>query len=140
MKTTTILLAAFLISSCSEEKKKPEQHPTAQTNQAESFDNFFEKFSADPVFQKSRIKFPLVSQVYDIEADKDVMSTIEASKWEFFNIKQLKQDKKYILKVSREKQQYVVNFKVEDTGVYVDYIFERQSGKWTLIKIADQST
>lgn len=137
--TTTILLAAFLITSCTEEKKKTEQ-PKAQTNQAESFDNFFEKFSADSVFQKSRIKFPLVSQTYDIDSDKDVMSTVEATKWEFFNIKQLKQEKRYIFKISREKEQYIVNVTMEDTGVYVDYIFEQQSGKWTLTKIADQST
>lgn len=34
----------------------------------------------------------------------------------------------------------LVNVTMEDTGVYVDYVFERQSGKWTLIKIADKST
>ncbi|MCS3798877.1 DUF4348 domain-containing protein [Niastella sp. OAS944] len=141
MKTPTILLAAFLITGCSEESKKPEQ-PTAQTNhaQAESFDSFFEKFSSDSVFQKSRIKFPLTSQVYDIDSEKEVTSTTDASEWAFFNIKQLKQDKKYIFKTSSEKEQYIINVKMEDTGIYVDYIFDRQSGKWTLVKIVDQST
>jgi hypothetical protein len=39
-----------------------------------------------------------------------------------------------------EKEQYIVNVQMEDTGVYVDYIFERHTGKWTLMKIVDQST
>ena len=141
MKTTTILLAAILITSCSEENRKLEP-PTAQTNpdQTETFEVFFKKFAADAEFQKSRIKFPLTSEVYEFDSDKPVTSTIEANKWEFFNFNPSILNKKHLVTTRKKKGQYIVNIIIADTGVYVDYIFERQNGKWTLIKIADQST
>lgn len=141
MKTTTILLAAILITSCTEENRKLEP-PAPQTpaEQAETFEVFFKKFAADAEFQKSRIKFPLTSEVYDIDSEKPVTSTIEANKWEFFNLNQPMLNKKYVLTTRKKKGQYIVNIIMADTGVYVDYIFERQNGKWTLVKIVDQST
>lgn len=142
MKTVfTIAIASLILLSCSDEKKKPAQPVSQTTNiKAETFETFFEKFSTDSVFQKSRIHFPLATETYDIDAEKSIPSTIEAGKWEFFNIKEIRQDKKNIYNIRKEKDQYILNGQIEDTGVYVDYIFEQQEWRWVMVKIVDQST
>lgn len=105
---TKIILALLICSSCSNEAINREKSKFQKSNKdIENFDVFFKKFSSDSVFQRSRIKFPLTVETYDIDLDRDTTSTIDAGQWEFFNIKEL--DDNYILTTSIEKDTYTVN-------------------------------
>ena len=139
LTSLTLILLFFL--SCADEKNKPAP-PVQQATEShtENFDTFFEKFSSDSVFQRSRIKFPLTTETYDIDAEKMVMATIPAREWEFFNIREITRNKKHIYNTRKEKDKYILNATVEDTGIFVDYIFEQRDGKWVMVKIVDQST
>lgn len=135
-----IVVILFVFISCADRGKKDEKSiPQKTESQIENFEVFFDKFSSDSVFQSSRIKFPLPVETYDIDSEKFDKSTIAADKWTFFNIKELDK-KKYILNTIKEKDQNIVKIQVEDTGVSVDYIFQKQEDKWMLIKIVDEST
>jgi Domain of unknown function (DUF4348) len=143
-----ITLTFFVFISCADRVKKNEkaipQKAESQIHQKtesqiENFEVFFDKFGSDSIFQSSRIKFPLPVETYDIDSEKFDKSTITADKWEFFNIKKL--DKKYTFKTIKEKDQNIVRAQMEDTGVSVDYIFQKQQeNRWMLVKIIDDST
>jgi hypothetical protein len=139
MKTLATIISLFLLfASCSNGNTNPDKaRPHNSNNQVENFEVFFEKFSSDSVFQKSRIKFPLPAETYDIDKGSYLKSATNAAEWSFFNIKEL--DRK-ILTTSKEKDQNTVNIQIEDTGVSVDYIFRKQGNKWKLTKIVDSST
>jgi len=89
MKTiATITLVLLIFLSCSNEKINPEKpEPSTSNNNVENFDSFFDKFSSDSVFQRSHIKFPLMTESFDVGSDKTNTSTVNADKWSFFNIK-----------------------------------------------------
>ena len=134
-----IILVLLIFSRCSNEAIKPEKFRNQENNnQVENFDIFFEKFSSDSLFQRSRIKFPLSIETYDIDVDSNIKSTINAGKWEFFNIKGL--DSNYIITPGKEKDQNIINLQKKETGISVDYIFQKRGDKWIMVKIIDQST
>lgn len=140
MKTITIFsLTLLILASCSDNKNNQAKPATQRAKtQAESFDTFFERFSSDSVFQKSRVNFPLNMEVYDVGADSTTTPVIKANEWSFFNIKAL--GKKYIFKTRKDNNRYILTAQIEDTGVYVEYIFDLRESKWTLVKIIDEST
>jgi hypothetical protein len=140
MKTVAGIIVALLMgSSCSNEAVKPEKSRNQENNnQVENFDVFFEKFSSDSLFQRSRIKFPLPVETYDIDLDSNIKSTMEAGKWDFFNIKEL--DSNYIITPRKKKDQNIINLQKKETGISVDYIFQKQGDKWIMVKIIDEST
>ena len=111
-----------------------------QAQQQENFTIFFQKFSGDAAFQKSRIKFPLAMVTVD-EDNSSTTKTISASKWEFYNIRELKKDKKNIFKVSYpKKDQAIVIRQLEDTGVQLRLVFRFIDNKWQMVQLRDEST
>lgn len=141
-----LLLLAIIISltGCSSQThsiKKSEKDitykssTTSTTTFNETFEVFFKKFSTDSVYQLSRIVFPL--NVEELETDDARISTMTAKEWGYMNFV-LK--KPYLMKTISVNDTTKVNVQMEDTGVYVDYLFTTIDGKWMLVKIVDQST
>jgi len=135
---TTIIALLLIFASCSDRNINPEKVRSQKSNNnVENFEVFFEKFSTDSVFQQSRIGFPLPVDTYDTDTENFKRSTVSATEWSFFDIKNLG---KKILKTSKEKDRITVNIQIEETGVSVNYIFRQQKNDWLLIKIIDEST
>lgn len=110
-----------------------------------SFENFFETFSKDSIFQLNRVHFPLECQSFDID-DKVETVTIKESEWR--NIDFLKDTSAYKNETDKFKplieksNKDTVNYTREglDNGIHIEYTFIKEKGKWYLVKIFDRST
>lgn len=112
------------------------------------FDVFFELFSKDSVYQKSRVKYPLRYEFSSSEtAYQDTEVEFIKSESEF-NYQDFTKDS---LAMQREVDAYTVK-KVKtdegieysqlgyDNGIHVVYKFKMSNGCWNLVKIEDHST
>jgi hypothetical protein len=111
-----------------------------QENKKENFDKFFEEFSFNDGFQKSRIKFPLLTLRFN--DDKGALDTlyVKANDWKYNSFYfrtewhargQIYDSFKHELKDTDERV-----FEWIGIGNDVDdlYFFKRIDGKWYLIK------
>lgn len=103
----------------------------------ETFDEFYKKFKSDSAYQVSRIVFPLTVETYDLDAEAFLTSKMDKKEWGFMNFER---KKPYHFEVESAKDTMKVNVQIEETGVFVDYVFTLVDNKWKLIKIVDQST
>lgn len=106
-----------------------------------SFPDFVKKFSEDSVFQKKHVKFPL-KIIFDgtsyEDSDSVSISFMEKSEWKFITLKDsIIEDIKYIHKVNSTN--YIVTEWGEDTGIFIDYNFEKSGKMWILTRIEDHS-
>ena len=104
-----------------------------------SFPDFVKKFSEDSVFQKKHVKFPL-KIIFDGTSYEDSVSIsfVEESEWKFVTLKDsIIEDIKYIHKVNATN--YIVTEWGEDTGILIDYDFEKSGKMWILTRIEDHS-
>ncbi|PLK44822.1 DUF4348 domain-containing protein [Emticicia sp. TH156] len=136
-----LLLLVFIISmSCNNQSKESANKIVSKgmNLKEESFDDFFHSFSRDSVFQNSRIKFPLLVIIDDI--DEKEQKLITQKDWGFFGIAKLSKPK-YIQTVEKiNSQEYHLTIQMEDTGVYVVYVFKREKNSWMLTQMIDSST
>ena len=106
-----------------------------------SFPDFVKKFSEDSIFQKKHVKFPL-KIIFDgtcyEDSDSVSISFMEKSEWKFITLKDsIIEDIKYIHKVNATN--YIVTEWGEDTGIFIDYNFEKSGKMWILTRIEDHS-
>lgn len=111
------------------------------------FDEFFEKFSKDSLFQKNRVKYPLkTSYIEDIETGnfttKLISNAREYNYIDFTKDKSAmdKESDKYSIDI--ENLEEIVYYKLlgYDNGIHISYKFELIDGCWLLIEILDEST
>ena len=106
-----------------------------------SFSDFVKKFSEDSVFQKKHVKFPLeiISDGYCfVDSDSVSISFVKESEWKSITLKDsIIEDIKYIHKVNSTN--YIVTEWGEDTGIFIDYNFEKSGKMWILTRIEDHS-
>lgn len=119
------------------------QTPDSTVKYEEDFSSFFEKFSSDSVFQKSRVLFPFSEISYDIE-DNQSTSSINEDDWKFIHLKY--DSTNYYREIDGYEQIFEVNsdkakvgYRGIDNGIYFDYIFENQDGNWILTSFIDYS-
>lgn len=111
------------------------------------FDEFFEKFSKDSLFQKRRVKYPLkTSYIEDVETGnlttKLISNTYEYNYINFTKDKNA-MDKEYDkYSVYIENLEEIVYYKLlgYDNGIHVSYRFELIDDCWLLVEILDEST
>lgn len=106
-----------------------------------SFPDFVKKFSEDSIFQKKHVKFPL-KIIFDgtcyEDSDSVSISFMEKSEWKFITLKDsVIEGIKYIQKVYATS--YIVTKLGEDTGINIDYNFDKSGKTWVLNKIEDHS-
>ena len=117
------------------------------TNCLIDFDEFFERFSKDSIFQKQRVNYPLKWSYYDESYEK---LTIDYVRQEDFTYIDFSEDKNamekesgkykiFIEKKSKNKVTYLL--KGYDNGIYMKYIFKLDKKEcWFLVEIVDEST
>lgn len=111
--------------------------------QGEKFDIFFNKFTSDSLFQLERVKFPFTLVTWNIDEN---LATEEISRehWRYLRFEYKPEfGTRDIDAYTQEIEIYTDSAKVEirgvDNGIYVDYIFNKVEGKWTLTLGRDYS-
>ncbi|MCD6012351.1 MAG: hypothetical protein K0Q79_2213 [Flavipsychrobacter sp.] len=136
-----LTLAACASESEHEKNQKRDINRAEQTEDVslanESFREFYKIFSSDSAYQVSHIIFPLLVETYDIDNDGFINSTMDRKEWGYmdFDLK-----KPYILKTESAIDTIKINIQMEETGVFVDYLFTTVNKTWMLVKVVDKST
>lgn len=101
----------------------------------EIFDDFFEKFKSDTLFQIQRIDKPLSVIISDEETDEEEMQEI---KYVSFNQKDW--DVKIDINTKKISKD-TINVKLEgiDTGIHIEQLFALRFNKWYLFQIKNLS-
>jgi hypothetical protein len=101
----------------------------------ENFDDFFEKFKSDTIFQIQRIDKPLSVIISDEETEEEEKQEI---KYVSFNQKDWDVKIQFnIVKVSKDTMNVILEGK--DTGVHIEHLFAKRSDKWHLFQIKNFS-
>jgi hypothetical protein len=115
---------------------------SSETNEA--FNKFFEKFRNDSLFQIDRVAFPVATWIWETGEEKPEQKTINKEDWRFLDFHY---DQSF---ANREVDAYTQEVKVYgdtvkleirgvDNGIYTDFEFTRQKGKWYLVTEKDYS-
>jgi Domain of unknown function (DUF4348) len=109
---------------------------TDKNVQGENFDDFFNKFKSDSIFQMERVKFPLQLVTWDID-DKLTTEKINREDWRHLRFEYKDEfGTREIDAYTQETKIYADSVKIElrgvDNGIYVDYVFNKVVGQWTL--------
>lgn len=107
----------------------------------EKFTDFWKLFHGDPVFQKSRIKYPIPYVFYENEYDgtDEVQQTIRYIKETEWNYDEIYDNITFIEIVEKNQDSYIACRRGNGCGIYIDYYFELFNGKWYLTKVEDYS-
>lgn len=115
-----------------------------------TFEEFFENFAKDSLFQKNRVKYPikLINGYYDFDKRKDTTSIeliLNKNKFNYIDFTKDKNamDKEYDkYSVSIENLDSITNYKLNgyDNGIRVNFKFKLINGCWFLVEILDEST
>jgi hypothetical protein len=116
---------------------------TDKNVQGENFDDFFNKFRSDSLFQIERVKFPLTLVTWDID-DKFATELVERENWKHLRLEYKDEfGTREIDAYTQETKIYADSAKIElrdvDNGIHVDYVFNKVEGQWTLTTERDYS-
>ena len=116
----------------------------------ESFDEFFERFAKDSIFQKNRVKYPFkyLSSEYDFEKRKDTINTEFILNKDNFSFIDFTEDKNAMDKefdkytVDIEDLDSIKNYRLNgyDNGIRITHKFKIIDGCWYMVEILDEST
>jgi hypothetical protein len=149
-----ILILAFL--GCKLESRKVEtekstesKKETIQIKIPENVDNDFKVFlyyfSKDSIFQISRVNFPLkvmeVNQNNTLEQIEMTIQKKEYTKLDFEYPKDAltRETSRFTQNIKTKDNQSIVEIRGFDNGIYTDYFFEKENGKWILKSWDDNS-
>lgn len=106
----------------------------------EEFTVFISNFNKDFKFQKSRVKFPLKISHTEIGESNEEYYWVNNKEWKCEKIID-NSNKKIVTKIVKKTDGTMgVRRAIYDTGLQVEYVFNRIKGKWFLVKIIDEST
>jgi len=139
MRLLFILLTISLVGCGT----KTTELTTDKNVQGENFDDFFNKFRSDSIFQMERVNFPLTLVTWDID---DNLATEEIDRENWRHLKLEYKDEfgtREIDEYTQETKIYADSAKIElrgvDNGIHVDYVFNKVDGQWTLTTERDYS-
>ena len=128
-----ILLTTILLVSCG---TKTTDLTAKKGIDKETFDDFFNRFRSDSLFQVERVKFPLTLVTWDID---DNLTTEEINQKNWRHLRFEYKDEfgtREIDVYTQETKIYSDSAKIElrgvDNGIHVDYVFTKVNGQWTL--------
>ena len=138
-------ISILFLASCMDNTKETASNNITDNEQINiksenySFSEFVKRFTTDSVFQINHVKFPLEEVSLGVDAeDSDSTFYIKKSKWKFYSFKDTICDG-----IKLEHQFDTINFTCTelgiDTGVRIDYYFEKKGAQWFLTKIVDVS-
>jgi hypothetical protein len=147
-KNIFILTTLFLLScgtkptDSTTADKETDSLTISKIKDGEEFDEFFEKFTTDSLFQMERTKFPFRT----LWTTEDGVTVHETAKDDWTHSTFYYEDsyaKREIDAYTQEMKIYKDSAKIEqrgvDNGIYVDYLFLRLKGKWVLYSGKDYS-
>lgn len=114
----------------------------------ERFEDFFERFKTDSVFQHERVQFPFLSERVNLDNDSGpdefITDATENEDWTFINFAYDDSIAKrgldaYTQEVNVQKDRAVIEIRGVDNGIWIDYNFEKRNEKWMLISEKDSS-
>ncbi len=140
MKYFSVIIITFLLISC---KNKT----VAATDECYTdFEDFFEKFSTDSIYQKNHVKFPLKSTYLNSGGDYELESKAIPEKdylfIDFEKHKAAKNNEFEAFKVFTEKKGDTMfySYRGIDNGIHGDIKFVFENDCWQLVAIDDSST
>ena len=143
--TRLFFLSIFILCyGCKNESKKPiEKLTIAKTPKQEildeDFNEFFELFNKDSIFQITRVEFPI--KVKEINADFEVEDVvISKSDYLVINLKPKSDNNDYTLKTIVFKNKATIQIRGIGNGIMKDMFFEKVSKQWKLVTWIDEST
>ena len=110
----------------------------------EDFDDFFDRFKTDSLFQVERVKFPMTLKSWDIDEDKPTTDEIEIGSWRHLRFEYNDEyAKREIDAYTQKTKVFVDSAKLElrgvDNGILIDYDFIKLNGQWFLVSEKDYS-
>lgn len=117
---------------------------TAPTETSEGFNQFFEKFKNDSLFQRERIAFPMTALIWEMREDSLKKILINKDDWKFLDFRYEESfAKRQLDPYTQVIKAYGDTVKLEirgvDNGIYTDFEFTMKSGKWYLVSEKDYS-
>ena len=144
--STTVKVKDSIITSKTNELKETVHIQTIK-NCNQSFEEFFEQFAKDSLFQKSRVKYPLKESYYeDLESSEITIEMVSKSDYHYLDFtedqnamnREYSQYKIVIEKID-ENNIYYRNVGI-DNGINIIYKFKLIDRCWFMIEIEDKST
>lgn len=131
----TVLIWTALLTSCT---NKPVSETTSDTS-GENFNEFFEKFKSDSLFQVNRVKFP-----WTIPSDDGEELVINKTDWQhasFFYQKDFatREIDAYTQKIVIYGDTIKIEQRGVDNGIHVNFVFAKIDNKWFLVSEEDLS-
>jgi hypothetical protein len=100
---------------------------SASDSLTENFDEFYNRFHSDSLFQMSRIKFPLQGgSAEDVEWTKENWNVLKTKIYDV-------DTSKFKIKYKRTDKKFTEKFWIENSGYWSEYRFEVIGGKWFLV-------
>lgn len=131
-----IILPLVILSNCHSTRKTATTEKRSSTKgRIENFDEFYNKFHKDSVFQVSRTKFPLGGMS---------VSGSEKTKWTRTNLPLLKikvydiDTTQYKISIKRTANSVIQKVWIEDSGFKFECRFKLIDNKWFLVYVLDQ--
>jgi hypothetical protein len=148
MKTTFILTALFFVSCGPKSTDSTATDHIADTSsiskngEEEDFNQFFKKFTTDSVFQMQRTKFPF--RVIWLTEEGETTHETDKENWThptfyFEDSYATRPVDAYTQKIKIYTDSATLEQRGVDNGIYVDYLFLKDKGKWILNSGRDYS-
>lgn len=135
------LVSLTLFASSCEGSKSVKQESNGWANLTEEQRDFWTKFDNDLYFQKEHTKQPLALEIIEID---------EKPRTEFLDSSNFSNDKPiWLYGNATEATEFFHEYKNDstfltiekgiETGIHATYEFKRNDGKWSLVRIIDES-
>lgn len=145
MKSSFLILIILLSFSCQKQNKDSANKSVLKIEikksdiiQDEDFENFFERFNNDSIFQVSRVDFPI--KVIELDTDNLKEDTLELNQTNYYFQEIAKESRDYNIEKSISKDSTKIILKGIDNGIYKEIFFFMDNGKWKLKTWSDLST
>lgn len=125
-----------LITNCKTVKKTTNDKELHVKSSVENFDEFYNRFHADSVFQMERIKFPLKGIKVDWKGKKKwSKKNWITMKTKIYDVDTIEFRTDY----KKTDDSFMEKFWVEDSGYYSEYRFNLIKKKWYLVYAREQN-
>jgi hypothetical protein len=152
----TIILLTTLFTACAtkptESASVGEADSTTQetpgqpetSDAAENFEDFFERFKNDSLFQVSRVKFPWTLTTWEPGTDAPSKELVNKKGWKHIDFHYedtyaTRQIEAYTQQVKSYGDTVKLEMRGVDNGILTDYEFTQDNNKWFLVSAKDYS-
>lgn len=116
-------------------------NPKTSNTKETDFDLFLKLFNSDSAFQKSHIEFPIRVQEINRESNFELTARIiDESNYKILVLSEPDSADNYLREVKTYNNKATVRFSGIETGIMIQFFFEKINGKWMLTTWIDKST